>query len=331
MDIFERVRRGYRALGLGADADVLAMLDQDGPEPACWEIHSLDIRRVRSRPAREVAALDLFGGFPVAVRADRRAAEVLGAERTSRAPGRGRQYRLRLRGTAETLDIPFSHYWSFKDGRVKEVRNLTEGYELRRRPVGRVPRRLSPSAPGRATRAVLVQLHSREARRALRAGPPASSIAWSDALAVRLPGAGVALRACVASRVTPSSAQAPPQSQPRPADARAHGAERHVQGLGDLRVAEVVPRHEQQGVAIGLRDAVQRLGEGRAQQGCFGPAHRRVRVVLARPDVEPLQRAPASLASAQVVADEVGGQAEEPRARVGAVQVVGRRAGRRPA
>ncbi len=64
MDIFEPIRRGYRALGFGADADVLAMLDQDGPEPACWEIRSLDIRRARSRPAGEVAALDLFGPLP---------------------------------------------------------------------------------------------------------------------------------------------------------------------------------------------------------------------------------------------------------------------------
>jgi ketosteroid isomerase-like protein len=134
MDIFERVRRGYRALGFGADADVLAMLDQDGPEPACWEIHSLDVRRVRSRPAREVAALDLFGGFPAQY-------ELIGVQVRSWAPNERRQrlgvvgtYRLRLRGTAETLDIPFSHFWSFNDGRVKEVRNLTEGYELRRRP-----------------------------------------------------------------------------------------------------------------------------------------------------------------------------------------------------
>ncbi len=63
MDIFERIRRRYHALGFGADADVLDMLDQSGPEPACWAIHSLDAR-VRSRPAGEVAALDLFGRFP---------------------------------------------------------------------------------------------------------------------------------------------------------------------------------------------------------------------------------------------------------------------------
>jgi len=134
MDIFEPIRRGYRALGLGADADVLAMLDQSGPEPACWEIHSLDARRVRSRPAGEVAALSLFGGIPaqfelagVQVRTwspyERRARLVVGGS-----------YRVRIRGTAETFDLPFSHIWSFENGRVKDVRNLSEGFELRRLP-----------------------------------------------------------------------------------------------------------------------------------------------------------------------------------------------------
>lgn len=136
MDIFERIRRGYHALGFGADADVLAMFDQDGPEPACWEIHSLDIRRVRSRPAGEVAALDLFGGYPSQY-------ELIGVQVRSWAPNERRErlsvvgsYRLRVRGTTETLDIPFSHFWSFTKGHVKEVRNLIEGYELRRRPSG---------------------------------------------------------------------------------------------------------------------------------------------------------------------------------------------------
>ena len=40
MGIFEPIRRGLP--GFGADADVLGMLEQGGPEPACWEIHSLD-------------------------------------------------------------------------------------------------------------------------------------------------------------------------------------------------------------------------------------------------------------------------------------------------
>ncbi len=133
MDIFEPIRRGYHALGFGADADVLDMLDQSGPLPACWEIHSLDAR-MRSRPAGEVAALDLFGDLPaqyelvnVEVRTwkpnERRARLVVGG-----------RYRVRVRGTTEAFDLPFGHVWSFVNGRVKDVRSLTEGFELRRLP-----------------------------------------------------------------------------------------------------------------------------------------------------------------------------------------------------
>jgi hypothetical protein len=133
MDIFEPIRRGYHALGFGADADVLGMLDQGGSAPACWEIHSLDAR-VPSRPAGEVAALALFGRLPaqfelvhVQVRmwtpSERHARLVVGGT-----------YRVRVRGTAEAFDLPFSHVWSFADGLVKDVRSLTEGFELRRLP-----------------------------------------------------------------------------------------------------------------------------------------------------------------------------------------------------
>ena len=136
MDLFEPIRRGYHALGFGADADVLGMLDQDGPEPACWEIHSLDVRRVRSRPAGGVAALDLFGSLPAQF-------ELVGAQVRSWSPNErrarlvvGGSYRVRVRGTSEVFDLPFSHVWSFANGRVKDVLNLTEGFELRRLPAG---------------------------------------------------------------------------------------------------------------------------------------------------------------------------------------------------
>ena len=131
MDILEPIRRGYRALGFGADADVLAMFDQSGPEPACWEIHGLDVR-VRSRPAGNVAALDLFGRLPPQY-------ELVGVQVRTWSPSErhsrlvvGGSYRVRLRGTAEVFELPFSHVWSFANGRVKDVRNLTEGFELRR-------------------------------------------------------------------------------------------------------------------------------------------------------------------------------------------------------
>ena len=135
-DIFEPVRRGYSALGLGADSDVLAMLDQGGPEPACWEIRSLDVRRVRSRPAGEIAALALFGGLPSQF-------ELASVQVRTWSPNVrharlvvGGTYRVRIRGTAETLDLPFSHVWSFANDRVQDVRNLAEGFELRRLPAG---------------------------------------------------------------------------------------------------------------------------------------------------------------------------------------------------
>jgi ketosteroid isomerase-like protein len=133
MDIFEPIRRGYHALGFGADADVLGMLDQGGPEPACWELHALDFR-VRSRPAGEVAALDLFERLPTQY-------ELVHVQVRTWSPSVrharlivGGVYRVRVRGTVEAFDLPFSHVWSFADGRVKDVRSLTEGFELRRLP-----------------------------------------------------------------------------------------------------------------------------------------------------------------------------------------------------
>jgi hypothetical protein len=136
MDIYEPIRRGYHALGFGAEADVLAMLDQGGSQPACWEIHSLDIRRVRSRPTGEIAALDLFGSVPAQF-------ELVGAQVRSWSPNEryarltvGGRYRVRIRGTMETFELPFIHVWSFLNGRVKDVLNVGERFELRRLPAG---------------------------------------------------------------------------------------------------------------------------------------------------------------------------------------------------
>jgi ketosteroid isomerase-like protein len=131
MDPFEPIRRGYHALGLGADADVRAMLDQTGPEPACWEVHRFSLRR-RSRPAGEVAALALFGHLPpqfelVRVQVSSWAAD----ERRARLVVDG-HFRVRVRGTWEAVELPFSHVWSFADGRVESVHNVLAGFELRR-------------------------------------------------------------------------------------------------------------------------------------------------------------------------------------------------------
>ena len=133
MDLLEPIRRGYHAVGLGADEDVRGMLDQDGHEPACWEVRTLGFRR-RSRPAGEVAALALFGRLPAQFELVRvRVGTWLPDERRARLVVGG-SYRVRARDTLEALELPFSHVWSFANGRVKDVRSLTEGFELRRLP-----------------------------------------------------------------------------------------------------------------------------------------------------------------------------------------------------
>jgi hypothetical protein len=133
MDLFEPIRRGYQALGLGADADVLAMFDQSGPEPACWEVHRFSLRR-RSRPAGGVAALALFGPPPAQF-------ELLQVRVTSWEPGArhsrlvvGGHFGLRVRGTWEVVELPFDHVWSLADGRVVSVHSVLDGFELRRLP-----------------------------------------------------------------------------------------------------------------------------------------------------------------------------------------------------
>jgi hypothetical protein len=41
---------------------------------------------------------------------------------------------VRVRGTWEAVELPFSHVWSFAGGRVQSVHNVLEGFELRRLP-----------------------------------------------------------------------------------------------------------------------------------------------------------------------------------------------------
>ena len=131
MDEFEPIRRGYHAFGLGADENVRAMLDQSGPGSACWEIHRFSVRR-RSRSAGEVAALELFGHLPEQF-------ELVNVRVSSWEPDArhahlvvGGHFRLRVRGTSEAVELPFSHVWSFAGGRVQRVLNVLDGFELRR-------------------------------------------------------------------------------------------------------------------------------------------------------------------------------------------------------
>ena len=131
MDVLELIRRGYRALGLGAAEDVLAMFDQLGGEPESWVVHDFGMFGGEA-PADDVAAFSLFGGFPphfglagVTVRGwslDRRHDRLMVSG----------HYRVRVRGTWEGMELPFSHVWSFADGRVTSVVNVLDGVELRR-------------------------------------------------------------------------------------------------------------------------------------------------------------------------------------------------------
>ena len=131
MDVYEPIRRGYHAFGLGADEDVLAMLDQTQPEPACWEIRRWGLWG-RHRQAPEVAALAIFGAIPPSY-------EIAGVridtwdpdERTGRLVVDG-LVRVRLRGSWDFEELPFSHVWSFEDGRVDSVLNVLDGFEVRR-------------------------------------------------------------------------------------------------------------------------------------------------------------------------------------------------------
>jgi len=131
MDVQELIKRGYRALGLGADDDVLALFDQLGGEPARWVVYEMSAFG-RSRPATDVVAMELFGGLPSHF-------EVIGVEpRTWALNRRGTtltvigRYRARVRGTWEVLALPFTHIWHFPSGRVDKVVNLLDGVEIRR-------------------------------------------------------------------------------------------------------------------------------------------------------------------------------------------------------
>jgi ketosteroid isomerase-like protein len=131
MDVLEVIRRGYRALGLGAADDVLAMFDQLGGEPESWVVRDLGMFG-GEKPADEVAAFSLFGGLPSHFEL---AGVTVRGWSTNRRQTRlmvSGHYRVRVRGTWEGMELPFSHVWSFVDGRVTSVLNVLDGVELRR-------------------------------------------------------------------------------------------------------------------------------------------------------------------------------------------------------
>jgi hypothetical protein len=129
MDVLERIRRGYRAIGHGASRDVLAMFHQEQLDPPLWVIDESGYLH----PTRDVVALDLFaGGMPSQweiIGVDLRQWEFY--QKKSRLVVGGR-FRARLRGTWEVIPLPFIHVWSFTDDQVKGVFDYFGGVEVRR-------------------------------------------------------------------------------------------------------------------------------------------------------------------------------------------------------
>jgi hypothetical protein len=131
MDVLELIRRGYAALGLGADADVLAMFDQLGEAPSHWMVYrASDVPH--KFPARDVAAMELFGGLPAHFELTGVRPESWRVDRKGRHLTVSGHYRVRPRGTWETLSLPFVHVWWIGSGRVERVLSVIDGVELRR-------------------------------------------------------------------------------------------------------------------------------------------------------------------------------------------------------
>ena len=138
MDVLERIRRGYRAIGPGASRDLLAMFHQEQEDAPEWVVDD----NGRSIPARDVVAMDLFAGMLPSNW------EVIGVElrtwdfyqQTCRLVVAGR-YRTRPRGTWEVMALPFIHVWSLGDEQVQGVFDYFAGIELRRRGARRPRRR----------------------------------------------------------------------------------------------------------------------------------------------------------------------------------------------
>jgi hypothetical protein len=129
MDVLERIRRGYRAIGPGAPRDVLAMFHQEQRDPPRWVIDDSG----RLHDTRDVVAMDLFaGGLPEqweVVGVDLRVWEFHGEKRRLVVGGR---FRTRLRGSWEVMALPFIHVWTFADDQVRSVFDYFGGVEVRR-------------------------------------------------------------------------------------------------------------------------------------------------------------------------------------------------------
>lgn len=131
MDVLERIKRGYRAIGPGAPLDLLAMFHQEQEDPPEWVVD--DAARVV--PARPVVATDLFAGAMPSHW------EVIGVDlrHWDFSPSKSRlvvsgRFRTRPRGTWEVIPLPFIHIWSVDDDdQVRGVFDYLAGIEVKRK------------------------------------------------------------------------------------------------------------------------------------------------------------------------------------------------------
>jgi len=131
MDVQELIRKGYAALGLGADNDVLAMFEQLGDTPAQWKVFSM-MEAPHEFPAGTVAALQLFRSLPPQFEVTGVHPERWRLDRKGRRLTVSGFYRARPRGTWEIMRLPFVHVWWIGGGRVERVDSVLEGVEIRR-------------------------------------------------------------------------------------------------------------------------------------------------------------------------------------------------------
>jgi hypothetical protein len=131
MDVLERIKRGYRAIGPGASRDVLAMFHQEQADPPEWVIDDSS----HIIPARDVVAMDLFAGALPShwevIGVDLRMWDYYGRKSKLVVGGR---FRTRPRGSWEIVPLPFIHIWSVgDDDQVRGVLDYLAGIEVKRR------------------------------------------------------------------------------------------------------------------------------------------------------------------------------------------------------
>lgn len=142
MDVQERIKRGYRAIGPGIPHDVLAMFHQELAAPPDWVVRDwADSGRLRE--PQEAVALDLF---PAAIDGF----ELIGVEvltwdfyeRRDRLVIGGR-YRTRMRGSWDVIALPFLHIWNLAGDEVESVTDYLGDLEVLRRGAAQARRRWS--------------------------------------------------------------------------------------------------------------------------------------------------------------------------------------------